>query len=121
MLSDQELAEILAAASLAGARVLTPGALFLGRQPLLLHYPRAFYEGSTRHELPLVSQETKKANAQLIALVPALARKVLDQRRVRAALREVMEDHAWRNELWRFTDETEAVLAALEVRDGRAG
>ena len=33
----------------------------------------------------------------------------------RAALREVMEDHAWKDELWRFTDETEAVLAALEA------
>ena len=34
--------------------------------------------------------------------------------RLRPALREVMEDHAWRDELWHFTDETEAVLAALE-------
>ena len=30
-----------------------------------------------------------------------------------AALREVMEDHLWRDELWHFTDETAAVLAAL--------
>ena len=32
-----------------------------------------------------------------------------------AVLREVMEDHPWRAELWYFTDETEAVLAALEA------
>ena len=35
--------------------------------------------------------------------------------RYREALREVMEDHPWRDELWRFTDETEAVLVALEA------
>ena len=38
-----------------------------------------------------------------------------------AALREVMEDHAWKDELWYFTDETEAVLAALEPAPSPAG
>ena len=59
-----------------------------------------------------------QARQQLYDLAPDLARKVLDQHE---ALREVMEDHAWHDELWRFTDETEAVLAALEVPDERAG
>ena len=30
-----------------------------------------------------------------------------------AALREIMEDHSWRDELWRFTDDTEDLLRAL--------
>ena len=77
-----ELAELLEAASLSGARVLTPGVLFLGRQPLELHYLRVFYEGSTKHDLPPVPMTTKKANAQLIVQASALAEEVLGRRRV---------------------------------------
>ena len=51
---------------------------------------------------------------RLAALAPDMAEELI---RLREALREVMEDHAWHDELWRFTDETEAVLAALEPRD----
>ena len=32
-----------------------------------------------------------------------------------------MEDHPWRDELWRFTDETEATLVALAPAPGPAG
>ena len=67
---------------------------------------------------PDVSVERREANARLAAQSPTLARDLI---RLREALREVMEDHAWHDELWRFTDETEAVLAALEVPDERAG
>ncbi len=34
--------------------------------------------------------------------------------RLREALREVMEENPWRDELWRFTDETERVIDALK-------
>ena len=57
------------------------------------------------------SGDVGKAKQELAALAPALAEELI---RLRAALEEVMEDHPWRDELWRFTDETEAVLAALK-------
>ena len=46
--------------------------------------------------------------AEVLALLDALEA-------AEAVLREVMEDHPWRDELWRFTDEPEATLAALEA------
>ena len=51
----------------------------------------------------------------------ALQAALNDLEAAEAVLREVMEDHLWRDELWRFTDETEAVLAALEPALGPAG
>jgi hypothetical protein len=48
-------------------RVYGPGTLWLGRQPLLLHYPRKWYSGSEQHDLPLVRLEQRKANAEFIA------------------------------------------------------
>ena len=52
----------------------------------------------------------------MLALGPAPAERLLDAlEAAQAALREVMEDHPWRDELWHFTDKTEAVLAALEA------
>ena len=58
----------------------------------------------------------------MFALGPAPAERLLDALEVaEAVLREVMEDHPWRDELWYFTDETEAVLAALEVSDEQSG
>ena len=64
---------------------------------------------SGRGDYP-ASGDVGKAKQALAALAPALAEELI---RLRDALREVMEDHAWKDELWRFTDETEAVLAAL--------
>ena len=48
-------------------RMLSPGCLFVDRQPLLLHYPRAYYSGSTKHSLPSLSTQARKANAEFIA------------------------------------------------------
>ena len=57
-------------------RVLSPGCLFIGRQPLLLHYPRAYYSGTTKHDLPPMPTQSRKATAEFIAaartLVPQL-------------------------------------------------
>ena len=55
-------------------------------------------------------------DAKLAALAPALAEELI---RLREVLREVMEDHPWRDELWRFTDETEAVVKMDEDSDLR--
>ena len=63
--------------------------------------------------------EEKRDDKKLILLSPNNLLEYLDAlEAAERALGEVMEDHAWKDELWRFTDETEAVLAALEVPDG---
>ena len=88
MLSDQELAEILAAATSSG---------------------RGDYPGSG---------DVGKAMNKLRDLAPALAEEVLDRRRVGGELAKALREHAgcacWCN----ADDRALARWAALEVRDG---
>ena len=53
-------------------RVLSPGCLFMNRQPLMLHYPRAYYSGSTKHSLPPLPSQVRGANAEFIAAARVL-------------------------------------------------
>ena len=99
MLSDQDLAALLEAGSKAA---LDCGCGCPGEPGVM----------------PGCGCTTCVARRALAALAPVLAQELI---RLREALQEVMEDHAWRDELWRFTDETEATLAALAPAPSPAG
>ena len=77
-------------------RVLSPGCLFIGCQPMMLHYPRAYYSGTTKHDLPPLSTQSRKEIADFIAHartdIPALVEALQEARGLAAPRSEETGD-----------------------------